>query len=240
MTTAPGPDQPSPLPFDAVLFDCDGVLVDSEPITNEVLRLMLADLGWVMEPQECLRRFVGVAVADQADLIEERTGVRITPEWLAEFRRRRSEELAVRVQAVDGVAGALAAVAAAYGERIACASGADRAKVQLQLDTTGLAPWFGDRVFSGMELPRSKPAPDVYLQAAGALEVDPRRCAVVEDSPAGVRAGVAAGARVLGYCPGGPASSTPEALLAVGAASAFASMAELPGLLGAAVGAPRA
>ncbi|MGQ7296734.1 HAD family hydrolase [Quadrisphaera sp. KR29] len=220
-------------PFDAVLFDCDGVLVDSEPITNEVLRLMLGDLGWVMTPRECLRRFVGVAVADQTDLIEERTGVRITQAWLAEFRRRRSAELARRVAPVDGVTEALRAVVARYGERLACASGADRAKVQLQLDTTGLAPFFGDRVFSGMELARSKPAPDVYLQAADALGVDPRRAAVVEDSPAGVRAGVAAGARVLGYCPGGPASSTPADLLALGAATTFASMRELPALLGA-------
>ncbi|TNM70225.1 HAD family phosphatase [Streptomyces sp. NP160] len=229
------PDDPprGAAPFDAVLFDCDGVLVDSEPITNGVLREMLAELGWAVGPEEGLRRFVGVAVADQADLIEERTGVRITEEWLQEFRRRRSEQLAVRVRAVDGVADALDAVAAAYGQRLACASGADRAKVQLQLDVTGLAHHFGDRVFSGMELPRSKPAPDVYLQAAAALGVDPRRCAVVEDSPAGVRAGVAAGARVLGYCPGGPASSTPEALAAVGAAATFASMRELPALLGA-------
>ncbi|MEH3078882.1 MAG: HAD family phosphatase [Quadrisphaera sp.] len=227
------PDPLSDLPYDAVLFDCDGVLVDSEPITNEVLRLMLADLGWEMTPQECLRRFVGRAVADHADAIEERTGVRITQAWVEEFRRRRSAELAVRVQAVEGVADALAAVVAAYGGRVACASGADRAKVQMQLDVTGLAAPFGDRVFSGMELPRSKPAPDVYLQAASALGVDPRRCAVVEDSPAGVTAGVAAGAVVLGYCPGGPASSTPDALAAVGAATAFTSMDQLPALLGA-------
>nr|WP_255479728.1 HAD family phosphatase [Quadrisphaera sp. RL12-1S] len=222
------------MPYDAVLFDCDGVLVDSEPITNAVLRTMLAELGWSLSEQEGMRRFVGVAVADQADLIEERTGVRITQAWLEEFRRRRSEQLAVRVQAVEGAAAAVAAVAAAYGQRLACASGADRAKVQMQLDVTGLAPHFADRVFSGLELPRSKPAPDVYLQAAAALGADPRRCAVVEDSPAGVRAGVAAGALVLGYCSGGPASSTPEALVAVGAATTFRSMHELPALLGAA------
>lgn len=224
---------PGALPHDAVLFDCDGVLVDSEPITNAVLRGMLAELGWVMTAEEGLRRFVGVAVVDHTDVIEERTGVRITEAWVQEFRRRRSEELAVRVQAVDGVAEALDVVSAAYGERLACASGADRAKVQMQLDVTGLARHFGDRVFSGMELPRSKPAPDVYLQAAAALGADPVRCAVVEDSPAGVRAGVAAGARVLGYCPGGPASSTPQALEALGAAATFSSMRELPALLGA-------
>ena len=115
-----------------------------------------------------------------------------------------------------------------HGGRIACASGADRHKVELQLDKVGLSPYFAGRIFSGHEMPRTKPAPDVYLAAAAALQADPARCAVVEDTVTGVTAGVAAGATVFAYAP----QEGAEALRAAGAVQVFASMAELPALLG--------
>jgi beta-phosphoglucomutase-like phosphatase (HAD superfamily) len=115
--------------------------------------------------------------------------------------------------------------------RIACASGADRFKVELQLDKCGLMPYFQGRIFSGHELPRSKPAPDVYLAAAAALGVDARRCAVVEDTVPGVTAGVAAGATVFGYSPHEAGHDVPQALRRAGAVSIFADMAQLPALL---------
>ena len=152
--------------FDAVLFDCDGVLVDSEPITNGVLRDMLAERGWPLTPQECMRLFIGKAVKDEAALIEARTGQPVTDEWLASFRARRDVQLRARVGPISGAVDAVAAIHARFGGRIACASGADRGKVELQLDKCGLMPYFRGRVFSGHELPRSKPAPDVYLAAA--------------------------------------------------------------------------
>ena len=103
------------------------------------------------------------------------------------------------------------------GGRIACASGADRHKVELQLDKIGLLDCFAGRIFSGHETPRSKPAPDVYLAAASALGVNPARCAVVEDTVTGAMAGVAAGATVFGYSPTDLGHSGPDALRAVGA-----------------------
>jgi HAD superfamily hydrolase (TIGR01509 family) len=218
--------------FDAVLFDCDGVLVDSEPITNGVLRDMLEELGWKLEPAECMRIFLGKAVKDEKALIEAHTGQPLTEEWLTRFRERRNERLVKEVKPVRGAVEAVAAIHTAYGGRIACASGADRFKVELQLDKCGLAHYFTGRVFSGHELPRSKPAPDVYLAAAAALGVDPGRCAVVEDTVPGATAGTAAGATVFGYSPPEAAGhGSPEALRAAGAGVIFTSMADLAGLL---------
>lgn len=217
--------------FEAVLFDCDGVLVDSEGITNGVLREMLHELGWPISARECVELFIGRALKDQWPVILEHTGVHIDDAWIASFRARRDLALRERVTAIPGVLAALGTIRRAYGTQLAVASGADRAKVEMQLDLTGLAGFFGDRVFSGMEMPRSKPAPDVYLAAARALGVAPDRAVVVEDSVAGVIAGVAAGATVLGYSNGSLTSAAPEALRAAGASLVLGDMAELPGLV---------
>ena len=219
------------LPFYAVLFDCDGVLVDSEPITNRVLRDMLEELGWVMTLEECMATFVGKAVKDEVVQIEARTGQRLTAEWLASFRERRNEALDHELQVVPGAVSAVRAVHTLLGGRIACASGADRFKVELQLAKVGLAPYFQNRIFSGHETPRSKPFPDVYLAAARALGVDPKRCAVVEDTVTGARAGLDAGATVFGYSPGGLSHSSAAALRAMGVAQVFVDMAQLPAVL---------
>ena len=214
--------------FDAVLFDCDGVLVDSEPITNGVLRDMLQELGWTLTPAECMRLFVGKALKDEQALIEAHTGQPLTDDWLVSFRERRNEGLIRGVQAVAGALDAVARIHSALAGRIACASGADRFKVELQLSKCGLMRYFEGRVFSGHELPRSKPAPDVYLAAAQALRVDPRRCAVVEDTVTGVCAGIAAGATVFGYSPAEAGHDAPAALTAAGASAIFTDMARLP------------
>lgn len=217
--------------FAAVLFDCDGVLVDSESITNGVLRGMLAELGWNLSKEEAVARFVGKMLRDEADVIEAHTGFRIDDAWLADFRRRRNVELEASLQAIPGVVEAVRTIVPAYPGRLACASSADRPKIELQLKKIGLYDVFEGRIFSGMELPKSKPAPDVYLAAADALGVDPAEAAVIEDSPTGVIAGRAAGSFVFGFCPPSPVHQRPEALLAVGADATFDSMTELPGLL---------
>ncbi len=217
--------------FDAVLFDCDGVLVDSEPITNGVLRDMLEEAGWRLTPQDCMRLFIGKAVKDERARIEAHTGKPLTEDWLAAFRERRNQQLRARLQPIRHAADAVGAVHAAHGGRIACASGADLAKVKLQLEKTGLMRWFEGRIFSGQDLPRSKPFPDVYLAAAAALSVDPRRCAVVEDTVTGVTAGVAAGGTVFGYSPPEMGHDAPAALRAAGAVAVFTDMADLPRLL---------
>ncbi|MEC5214201.1 HAD superfamily hydrolase (TIGR01509 family) [Polaromonas sp. CG_9.5] len=216
--------------FEAILFDCDGVLVDSEPITNGVLRELLAESGWSLSPEECMRVFVGKAVRDERVLIETNTGRPLTEDWMAEFYARRNTELQARLVAIAGAHDAVEAAHAHTAQRIACASGADRFKVEMQLAQVGLMPWFDGRIFSGQEMPRSKPAPDVYLAAASHLGVAGARCLVIEDTTTGVTAGVSAGATVWAYCP------LPEqgpALMQAGARHLFAHMADLPGLLSA-------
>ncbi len=217
--------------FEAILFDCDGVLVDSEPITNGVLRDMLQERGWTLSPQECMRLFIGKAVKDEAALIEARTGQPLTEDWMVRFRERRNLALMAGVKPIRGAVEAVAKIHELYEGRIACASGADRFKVELQLEKCGLMRYFKGRVFSGHELPRSKPAPDVYLAAAAALGVDPMRCAVVEDTVIGVMAGVAARATVFGYSPAQAGHDAPAALRGVGASITFVDMAGLPHLI---------
>ena len=214
--------------FEAVLFDCDGVLVDSEPITNGVLREMLAEAGWALTAEECMRIFIGKMVRSEAARIEHHTGRPLTDEWMSAFYARRNAELEAQLTAIEHIHGAVERVHAHHGGRIACASGADRFKVEMQLAKVGLAPYFAGRIFSGHEMPATKPAPDVYLAAAAALQAAPARCAVVEDTVTGVTAGVAAGATVFAYAP----LDDGAALRAAGAAQVFRSMAELPALLG--------
>jgi beta-phosphoglucomutase-like phosphatase (HAD superfamily) len=214
-----------------VLFDCDGVLVDSEPITNGVLRDMLQESGWNLTVQECMRLFVGKAVKDEAALIQSQTGQPVTDEWLAQFRQRRNVGLERDLIAIRHAEVAVKALHERFQGRIACASGADLFKVRLQLEKVGLMRYFEGRIFSGHDLPRSKPFPDVYLAAAAAVGVPPRRCAVVEDTATGVAAGVAAGAVVFGYSPAQAGHDGPATLMQAGARAIFTDMAQLPGLI---------
>jgi HAD superfamily hydrolase (TIGR01509 family) len=216
------------MPFEAILFDCDGVLVDSEPITNGVLRDMLAEASWFMTAQECMRFFVGKTVREERTTIEANTGRPLTDDWMQLFYQRRNRALDERLEIVAGAHTAVAAAHAHTNQHIACASGADRFKVEMQLTKVGLMEFFEGRIFSGHEMARSKPAPDVYLAAAQHLNVPAHQCLVIEDSVTGVLAGVAAGATVWAYCP------LPEqglALRQAGASRLFDHMAELPQLL---------
>ena len=210
--------------FEAVLFDCDGVLVDSEAITCGVLRDMFEEQGWRMTLAECMQRFVGHTVKSQREVIEANTGVPLTDEWLQQFFARRNERLDAQIAAIDGIHDAVAHLHDHCEGRIAVASGADRFKVEMMLRKVGLHPFFDGRIFSGHEMPRSKPHPDVYLAAALHLQVAPSRCLVVEDTTVGITAGVAAGATVWAYCPD-PAQS--GRLQQAGASKVLAHMREL-------------
>lgn len=215
--------------FEAVLFDCDGVLVDSESITCGVLRDMLQEQGWTLSLRECMDIFVGKMVADERTRIERETGKPFTEAWLAEFRARRNAALETRIVAIPNIHTAVQQLHVASAGRIACASGADRFKVELMLRKVELMPYFEGRIFSGHEVPRSKPFPDVYLAAAAALGVAAHQCAVVEDTLVGLQAGVAAGATVFAYVPQGDG----QVFLDAGAQAVFSDMAELMGLMAA-------
>lgn len=210
------------------MFDCDGVLVDSEPLTNQVLRDMLDESGWSLTLAACMAYFVGKTVREERAEIEARTGKPLTQDWLNSFYQRRNQALMADLMVIPGARLAVQAAHDATRGRIACASGADRFKVEMQLGKVDLLGFFDGRIFSGNEMPRSKPAPDVYLAAAGHLEVPGHQCLVIEDTSVGVTAGVAAGATVWAYS---PQASGDAALLLAGASQVFRSMAEVPGLL---------
>jgi len=207
--------------FEAVLFDCDGVLVDSEAITCGALRDMLEENGWHLSLAECMAQFVGYTVRSRAELIERHTGRPLTDAFMDEFYRRRNLRLETEITLIDGALEAVQYWHAQCEGRIAVASGADRYKVEMMLQRVGLAPFFEGRIFSGHETPRSKPFPDVYLAAVAHLQADPARCLVVEDTPIGVAAGVAAGAAVWGYAPAG---AKPDVLREAGAVHVFEHM----------------
>lgn len=217
--------------FEAILFDCDGVLVDSEYITNRALHTMLNASGWAISEAECLQIFIGKTVRSETARIEAETGQPLTDAWMAEFYERRNARLRAELVAIEGALTAVQAVHQQLNGQIAVASGADKPKVIMQLEKVGMLPFFGPHVFSGHDLPRTKPWPDVYLAAAASLDVAPERCLVIEDSVPGLTAGVRAGATVWGYCPKVNAHSTPEQLLQAGATQVFDDMADLPRLL---------
>ena len=214
--------------FEAVLFDCDGVLVDSEAITCGALRDMLDENGWRLSLAECMTHFVGHAVRSRADLIQAHTGRPLTDAFMDEFYRRRNVRLENDITAIDGIHDAVRHLHERCEGRIAVASGADRYKVEMMLHKVGLHHFFEHRIFSGHEMPRSKPHPDVYLAAAAHLQMNPARCLVVEDTTVGIKAGVAAGATVWAYAP--PPALT-DVLTQAGAAHVFAHMIQLPVLL---------
>jgi HAD superfamily hydrolase (TIGR01509 family) len=211
------------------LFDCDGVLVDSETITNQVIANTLNAYGASVTIEQAMDAFLGRSLRESADVVARLIGKQPPESFFTDFLQERDAALAQRVEAVPGVAAVVAALQAAE-HRFAVASGADVHKMGITLGRTQLLHAFEGRMFGSDHVKHSKPAPDVYLFAAKALGVDPRRCAVVEDTPTGTRAGVAAGATVFAYA--GAAHSDANALLQAGARAVFSDMAALPHLLG--------
>ena len=208
-----------------VIFDCDGVLVDSEPIAVRIDQQVLSDFGIALTEAEVIERFLGRSPSVMAEAIEAHLGRRLVPGRTDRYERLYAEAYERELVAVQGVQDAL--------DRLphpACvASSSEPASLRRKLELTGLYERFAGRIFSASEVQNGKPAPDLFLYAASRLRAEPSRCVVIEDSTYGVQAGRAAGMDVLAYVGGG---LTPVDRLSGPRTTLFDDMRELPGLLG--------
>lgn len=205
-----------------IIFDCDGVLVDTERISNAVLSEDLADIGLVMDFEETVRAFKGWSEKDVLRIIEERLGKPVPSDFTIMSQDRSVTRFEEAPKVIPGIKEALDNI-----EAPCCvASSGDHQKMRRTLGAAGLLHYFDGRIFSAVDVERGKPFPDLFLYAAKTLGAAPHRCLVVEDSVPGVEAGLAAGMTVLGYVD----LSTPAELSGAGAIT-FEAMADLPSLI---------
>ncbi|MET9323188.1 HAD family hydrolase [Streptomyces sp. NPDC003038] len=215
--------------YDLIIFDNDGVLVDSEPVANTILAGYLTELGHATSYEESLRDYMGAAVHRVHDLVLERTGERLPADFDETLHARTFAAFERELRPVPGVAEVLAELSA-QGVAYCLASSGSHERIRVGHRSAGLGEWFEEEwIFSSEDVGRGKPAPDLFLHAAREMGVDPARCVVVEDSRLGVQAARAAGMDVLGFT-----AMTPAGTLA-GASACFGEMKELYGLLGLAV-----
>lgn len=190
----------------AVIFDCDGVLVDSVGLVAEVLAEYLTHLGFPMTPPEARQRFGSGKLSEYVARFERESGARLPEDFEQALRRRRDDAFRQRLRPVDG------ALKLLQNLRLpsAVASNGPPPQIELSLRVTGLQRYFAERVFSAYTVRAWKPDPDLFLHAGRALGVPPEACAVIEDSELGMRAGVAAGMQVFAFLPDGGQSSLAE------------------------------
>jgi HAD superfamily hydrolase (TIGR01509 family) len=209
--------------FELVIFDCDGVLVDSEPLANRVLAERLTAIGLPTTFEQSVGDFMGRSWAANVAVIEERLGGPI-PEGFADgYFDELYGTFASELEPIAGIRAALDEIA--LPSCVASSSAHD--KIRRSLELTGLLDRFDGRIFSATDVEHGKPAPDLFLHAAATMGAEPARCVVVEDAPAGVEAGRAAGMTVLGY-----AGLTDAAELRAAGARTFERMTDLPSLIG--------
>jgi HAD superfamily hydrolase (TIGR01509 family) len=209
-----------------VIFDCDGVLVDSEVISNNVLARMLTREGLPTTLTEARRDYQGLLLADIRSRAEAKLGQSLPPGWLAEYERERAEEFHRSLKPVPGAAETVRRVKAA-GLKVCVASQGALEKTRLTLGLTGLRDLFPpDALFSAHDVPRPKPDPALFQHAAATMDAKPSACAVIEDTASGIMAAVAAGMRAVGY-----AADSDERALRNAGAEIIRSLDELPALL---------
>jgi HAD superfamily hydrolase (TIGR01509 family) len=210
-----------------ILFDCDGVLVDSERITNGVWARLLTEIGLPMTTEQSLAIFMGNSMPRCVAIVEERLGRPAPGDLLPRFYEESAVALARDITPVAGIVPLLDWLEA-RGVPYAVASNGEHAKMRVTLGATGLWERFEGRRFSATEVPRPKPAPDLFLHAARTMGFPPERTIVVEDSALGVEGATAAGMAVIGYAE----LVAPERLRAAGAVATVHALSEVAGVLG--------
>ena len=213
--------------YDAIIFDCDGVLINSEPIAVAILAADLLELGLRISEEEAHHRFTGWKTTQIAETVSAETGTSVPEDWVSRHNASVRNAVAASVEPIPGVLDVLDALdAAGIGWGVASQSGL--LYLEQALGRVGIWQRAAGRVASSQIVANPKPAPDVYLKAMELVGVPGHRSIVVEDSPTGVRAGVAAGARVIGYA----MDREPHVLTAAGASHTVGAMADLHDLLG--------
>ncbi|MGC4023887.1 MAG: HAD family hydrolase [Mesorhizobium sp.] len=214
-----------------IIFDCDGVLVDSEMISTSVLYDLFVQYDIPIDQPTIYERFLGRSMASMRTVLDEEYGVPMTDEHLEFVRRNMRERFARELKPVPGVAEALARLQMP----VCVASSSSPERIRLSLGVTGLLDFLEPNIFSATMVKNGKPAPDLFLHAAREMRVEPERCVVIEDSPAGVMAAQAAKMSVFGFIGGGHAepAGLATALAALGPDLIFNDMCDLPQLLAA-------
>lgn len=199
-----------------LIFDCDGVLVDSERVSNTVFLEMLAELGVEMSETQLIQDYVGMTMKTCLQLISQRYGLEFPESFKHELDKRMGEVYQEKLTAMPGVQGVIENLSIPF----CLASNSTPDKIAFMLKLVGLYDFFHGRIYSGTQVAKPKPAPDVYLLAASASGVRAEHCLVIEDTPTGIRAAKSAGMTVLGYAGLFEASQ----LLAAGADAVFDDM----------------
>jgi len=212
------------VPLRLVIFDCDGVLIDSEGLSSQVVASAVSELGWEMTPAESEVRFLGMSLVDMVPVIEGRLGRPVPAGWQDALAAQMVARLADEAVAIEGAEAVLEATSA-LGLAWRVASNSSHEEMVVKFTATGLFDRVAGRLHSYRDVPRGKPAPDLFLAAAATGGVPPEACVVVEDSVPGITGARAAGMDVLGFAPG----KTGSALAQAGAA-VVGSLAELPAL----------
>ena len=216
-------------PAGLVIFDCDGVLVDSEPLSMRVLLETIAEAGAVIDIAQGYESFLGISLASVTEILRTDYGVDVGPDALDLMRERLYVLFRQELRSIPGIAETLAAMPVPF----CVASSSQLERIRLSLDVTGLRSFFGDHIFSASMVAHGKPAPDLFLHAAREMRIEPARCIVIEDSPAGVDAAKRAQMRVFAFTGGSHAQSPAhrQLLEALEPTLIFGDMAELPGLM---------
>ncbi|MCO6389624.1 HAD-IA family hydrolase [Aliihoeflea aestuarii] len=215
---------------DLVIFDCDGVLVDSEPISISVLREMIRTAGHEIGEDVAYERFLGRSMASICAALADDPGIEITADQLGAMRERLNSRFRAELKAIDRVGWALQALPMAR----CVASSSKPERIALSLTVTGLFPLLDPHIYSATMVQNGKPAPDLFLHAAAQMGFPPEKCLVIEDSSAGVEAAKRAGMRVFAFT-GATHARHPahlERITALEPDLVFDNMADLPGLIG--------
>ena len=185
-----------------VIFDCDGVLVDSEGLANTVMARHVSRVGWPMTGAESEARFKGLTMVQVIDAVERELGHRLPSNWAERYEEESFHVFIDELEPVDGVIDLIRRIHRA-GLTICVASQGSLKKMAVTLKAAGLIDMMGGHIFSAQDVARPKPAPDIFLRAAMHMSTPASQCLVIEDSVTGVTAALAAGMRVIGYDPHG-------------------------------------